>query len=202
MKDLLLLCADADMKAVLEAVIKRLIERRRIAGISYDIKIAYRRDPEVYKKAYEIVRSKSHECKKCLVLFDYEGSGATSPVASVECEVARKIIANSDWSKEDVEVIVIEPELEIWIWKGWNHFYEVTEKSHSEVCQWVRNKNISESSFKPLAPKNLFEKFCRYFNVKKSAANYKKISEKASLENCKDRAFNNLINTLTNWFPP
>jgi len=202
MKDLFILCADSDMKSVLESLIKRLTERQKIREISYEIIRAYGRDSGVYKKAHELVRGKDSEYEKCLVLFDYKGSGARKPVADTEDEVKNNIIRNSNYSQDDVEVIVIDPELEIWIWKGWIHFHRLSERTERrKIIEWLREHEVP-NSYKPDEPKDLFEKFCRHFRVKKSSANYRRISEKTSLRGCTDRAFNKFMNALTRWFCP
>ena len=203
MKDLSILCADSDMKSVLESLLKRLTERQEIREISYEIIRAYGRDPGVYKKAHELVRGKDREYEKCLVIFDYKGSGARKPVADTEDEVKNNIVRNSNYSQDDVEVVVIDPELEIWIWKGWKHFYKLPVRvESSEVSKWLRKNGIPEGSYKPRKPKERFEKFREHFRVQKSPANYKKISEKTSLRGCTDRAFNKFMNALTRWFRP
>ncbi len=100
------------------------------------------------------------------------------------------------------EVIVLDPELEIWIPVQSPHFVEVFANGEQNLVNQVLSKHTLNALGKPLCPKELVEEVCRLSRVPRSSALYGQLASKVSLTSCQDRAFVRLKQTLQMWFPP
>ena len=105
--------------------------------------------------------------------------------------------------KDRVEVIVFEPELEIWIWlESINTAKAMGWDSYLELRKWLEiNKLWNENAPKPKRPKEALEQALRAKKIPRSSSIYKEIAETVSLNKCQEPSFKKFKDVLLNWFP-
>ena len=98
--------------------------------------------------------------------------------------------------------MVIDPELDIWVWADSSHVAEQLGWKRRELMSWLeRNHYIVPPSVKPRRPKEVLEAALVTKKQKpRSSSLYKTLAEKVSLTSCTDRAFLKLRATLQQWF--
>jgi hypothetical protein len=137
-----------------------------------------------------------------LLVLDFEGSGSElSDAKALEAELDHQL--SVQW-QGTAKAIVIEPELDVWVWG--------TENALETAIQWPTGKNVREwcrsqgfvfeQNGKPKRPKEALEAALRVPGLPRSSALYQRIAEKISLRYCDDEAFIRLREQLTDWFPP
>ncbi|NLH73612.1 MAG: hypothetical protein GX456_11210 [Verrucomicrobia bacterium] len=200
-KDLVVLVADKDM----EYAVRGILTRRPALGIrpvTADIFTHSERDPGCYLRSHTFLRSMLSEYSKAIVLFDHDGCGAEEKTREeLEAEVEGKLAATG-W-KDRSRVIVLNPELEVWIWSDSPHVPEVLgwKSPASELPLRLKQEGYwREGEAKPHAPKEAMEAALRTAHRPRSSSIYLQLAEKVSLERCTDAAFVKLKNTLREWF--
>ena len=116
MKDLFVLTADADMKAVFEAILRRP-EALGIRPIDSFVDRHLWRDPGVFSKGPEFIRRTipKNDYRHFILAFDHDGSGCKK--APDECAGTVQERLDSFTFTGRSAVIVITPELEEWLWR-------------------------------------------------------------------------------------
>ena len=113
-KDLLVLVADRDMELALRELLKRPLALG-IRNLSFDFYLHPNRDNGCFTSAHEFLRAFPGQYRYTLIVFDKAGSGQEQrTISEIEGDLKSRLSKNG-W-KNKSEVIVIEPELEIWIW--------------------------------------------------------------------------------------
>ncbi|MYA89911.1 MAG: hypothetical protein F4X97_15910 [Boseongicola sp. SB0662_bin_57] len=203
MKDLFVLAADADI----EATMRDLLNRRRPALGIRDIKFTMirhmHRDPGCRREAAKVASSyiNDHEC--ALVLFDKDGSGDEGTERQLIQNAVEEDLRRSGWENRS-KAIVIEPELETWVWSasanvgkvlGWN-------EGTVELRKWLGEQGLwPDDNAKPPNPKSALERAMKRKNLSPNALTFKALAERVSLQNCQDPAFLEVRETLQGWFP-
>ncbi len=203
-KDLLVIVADLDAENVMLSLLERH-QAFQIKKVSYEILRHPGRDPGCRGKGVDFSRTFCRQYDHLLLMFDHEGSGAEKQTPE---ELEKKLeagLAGNGWEDNRAAVIVIQPELETWVWGN--------SKQVDQVCGWgtripslrqwlVAEGDIETEQSKPKDPKTTFKKVLSNAKPPKqfSAAIFRELGEKVSFKNCQDRAFNKLQATLCNWF--
>jgi len=200
-KDLVFLAADQSMELAVSALLRRRTELG-IRDITFQSFAHPRRDPGCRREAHDFLRRESHRFSNCLVIFDREGCGRDDPVEKLEAEVERNLGANG-WEGR-CRVVVIVPELDIWVWSPSPALDQLFERSGNPG--WLRTflegqGYWSPGDAKPGRPKEAFEAALRAAGKARSAAHYGSLAERLPFESCRDPAFQRLRSTLRSWFP-
>ena len=118
-------------------------------------------------------------------------------------DIAEKLV-HSGWTRERFEIIVIEPELENWIWQDSPHLADVFGfKLHNSLKMWLQEQGAwSANDTKPARPKEAVELTLRAAGTPVSASLYRELASKIGIKNCSDPAFQRLCERLRDWFPP
>jgi len=197
MKDLVLLVADADMREAFNALLQRE-GSLGISRVSYDIFVHPRRDSGVMREGLLFLSELGfpHVYARAFLVLDAEWGG--SPGASQIRHDLQTKIEQRCWT-DRVKPIVIDPELEQWVWVPsphvaqvlrWGSFREM--RGYLERCGfWPAGQS------KPLNPKEAFERTRR---VPRSPALFKSLAQTVSLKHCNDPAFSEFVSTLRLWF--
>lgn len=205
-KSLVVLVADGNMYATLKGLFQQPAALGiRISPSDVDIFIHPRRDPGVYRGAPDFLRPYIQDYDYALVMFDRVGCGIeeagkrrkTKPVAELQEEV-RKRLERNGW-KGRCQVIIIDPELEIWLWIS------------SPSVAWLFQIDFKEwlaliGSSKPNSPKESLEKLLEKQRIPRSSSLYEDLAKTIAegeawrLQKCNDPAFQCLQNTLQQWF--
>ena len=200
MKDLVLLVADKNAQFALMGALGRP-EALGIMPIQFEFRVHPGRDGGVRKSGPELLAHERRRFKHGLLVMDLEGSGSELPGAS-ELEVTLDDRMRPLWN-DSAKAIVIQPELDVWVWGSDNSIEEVIEwPSGIGLRDWLRDADFSvDGNGKPSRPKEAIEAALRKLGLPRSSALYKRIAEKISLRKCTDRAFLRLRNQLCEWFP-
>ena len=107
------------------------------------------------------------------------------------------------WARERCAVVVIEPELEAWLWQDNPHVAEVLRyRSEPGLRALLTQQGFWETTMpKPARPKEAVEYVLRRTRRPRSSALYAEIASKVSVAGCVDVAFQHLAETLRLWFP-
>ncbi|GAB4338519.1 MAG: hypothetical protein Kow0099_12660 [Candidatus Abyssubacteria bacterium] len=159
-----------------------------------------RNDPGCYHDSHNFLRPHLNRYDHALVVFDYAGCGQAGTSESI-AQIVQERLLQTGW--RSAEVVVIEPELEMWIWSD-----------SSEVSQclgWI-NQSTDLKSFlfsqdlwkendpKPCDPKKALETVLFRMNKPRSSTIYYELARRVSFNRCTDSAFNRLREILKTWF--
>jgi hypothetical protein len=112
--DLVVLVPDRNTEATVEGLLKRT-ESLQIRPLTCRILVHPEKDPGCRLHGHELLRINLHQYRFALMIFDLEGSGAeNSSKDELEKECEEKLV-NSGWGQRGA-VIVVEPELDVWVW--------------------------------------------------------------------------------------
>jgi hypothetical protein len=199
MKDLFVVVADKSAELVLKGILPRH-ESLRIRPLEFDIYTHPGRDGGARKNGTDLLAVKRRQYQHGLLLFDFEGSGAEAKTAVLlENELDSKLVCH--W-ENNAKVIVIEPELDTWIW-GVNEIIQnsIGWNQPANIRDWLRTQGFQfDHAGKPLRPKEAIERALRASRQPMSAALYGEIARQISLEKCTDSAFARLRASLQKWF--
>lgn len=201
-KDLIVLVADGHQEQTVATLLTRRQPSLGIRQISIDIDSDIRphpnRDPGVFHGAGSFLADLAGLYQHALVLIDAEWG-----VLSAE-EIEEKIqddLNRNGWKGRSA-VVVIDPELEIWVWSASPHVPSLFG------TDWETIKNLGyqtghwqEGETKPSRPKELLVEVLRRTKTKYSAALYRQLAEKVSLRGCQDDSFRRFREILQGWFP-
>lgn len=203
MKDLIVAVADSYQEEVINELLPRLTLTHNISTLDFDIIRNPGHDAGSYNNSQDLLRPFVNQYSFCLVIFDYEGSGIESKKSREEAErdVEYKLTLNG-WDDRCC-CIVIEPELENWMWINSPHVEDAIgwDNQTESLYNWARAEGfILRNESKPLRPKETLENALRFIRTAKSASIYRRIAKRASYRDCSDPAFLKLTRTLENWF--
>jgi hypothetical protein len=198
--DLVILVADKNM----EFAIKGAIERHQalaISPISFQIRSHSGRDGGVRATGASLLRLERRRFRHALMVLDFEGSGAQEQNALALERVLDEDLC-SDWG-DAAKAIVIDPELDIWMWGSDNALQEVFRWTESRpIREWLIQHSFKLStSGKPIRPKEALIAVLRECGHPRSSANYFRVASKISLSRCTDHSFQRFRKQLQKWFP-
>lgn len=207
MSDLFILVADLDIENVIKTLIDRLAKRNSISLPNYWIDKHPNSDPGCFSEGVDFLRETNIRArfKHLLIVFDKEGSGRETWSAERISEDLVKRLVQSGWEENLVSCIVLEPEIENWIWTDSSHTPEAMGwgKNLDELKTWLKEKKNFRflSNGKPERPKEAAlaatkEKRIRFNQI------HQQIAEKVSLELCSSPSFLRTKECLETWFPP
>lgn len=158
-KDLIILLADQNMRDCIEGLIPKLPHALNVSPFTYDIFVHSNRDPGCRTQSPAFLASFQNKYRFGLVIFDKEGCGRELLSRSeLETEVEESL-ALTGWG-DRAKVVVIEPELENWIWVKSPRLAEIINWDNIQsLYQWLTDQNyLSDGKEKPVSPKEAFEK--------------------------------------------
>jgi hypothetical protein len=100
------------------------------------------------------------------------------------------------------KAIVVEPEIDAWMWGNEAHLRELLEWKFPEgIRDWLVTQGfVFTDNGKPQRPKEAFEAASRRANKPRSSRQYRLNAERVSLQRCDDPAFQRLRATCLQWF--
>lgn len=112
-------------------------------------------------------------------------------------------ISGAGWDQESFRVIVIDPELEEWIWqRNVNIANAIGFRSQTEM---LADPHVKEAwpndRRKPINPKETLDAVLRKNRIPRTSSLYETLTGRASIRGCADPAFNELREALQQWFP-
>jgi hypothetical protein len=135
-------------------------------------------------------------------MFDREGCGSASSCEELEARVEQQLRVNG-W-EDRASAIVIDPELEIWMWGNWSVLQDCVGWRIGSISlrEWLINQKLmDDAETKPAHPKETLERVLRQTRKPRSGALFASMGEKVDTSGCMDGAFLKLKSTLQRWFP-
>lgn len=199
MKDLVILVADKNMQFAMQGALSRP-QALGVRALTYEFRSHMGRDGGVRTTGASVLSREKVRFRHALMLLDHEGCGQESAsVQHLEAELNHQLAVV--WG-EHAKAIVIEPEVDIWLWGADNALREALRwPQEGLIRDWLRQQGFEFSAEgKPLRPKEALEAMRRIHKQPRSSALYQKITEKISLQKCTDPAFLRLKAHLQTWF--
>lgn len=198
--DLIILAADADLMAGLNSLLPRH-ESLGIKQIKYEMKCNPLHDSCSDNEIINFFRPFNKTHRYALVVFDLHGCGRENKTpVEIEGEIT-KLLEINGW-KDRCSAIVIEPELESWVWSdspetakclGW-------DKSE-ELRDWLESTGrLATGETKPADPKTAYVEALRKVGKRKSASIFGMLGSSLGISRCVDPSFARLRRILTDWF--
>jgi hypothetical protein len=159
-------------------------------------------DGGIHRRAHELLRRFLHSHQNAVVMLD-KNFGGRLPAAVVRGEILHNLLHNG-WSAECVEVVVIDPELEVWLWQRGNLHVTRAFRYNGPVSleSFLEAAGFwSTTASKPARPKEAARLLIRQYNAGVPMVVYSRIIENISVRGCQDPAFNLLASALRRWFP-
>jgi hypothetical protein len=200
--DLIMLVPGMDERECFDALLSSRRPSLGIRAVRYKILVHTRRDSGCFHEAPAVLQPFLNRANYCLVVLDHEGSGQEKRPASDVAADLKKRLEDSGW-KDRAEVLVLEPELESWVWSDSPHVDEVLGWAghQPDLRQWLKQRGLwTQGAPKPNRPKECLEAALRQVRVIRSSAIYRELAERVGLERCKDRAFHAFKRIVQAWF--
>jgi hypothetical protein len=201
MKDLIVLADDKSMKLVMEALLGRAVHLR-LRAISFDAVAHPENDPGIRLRAHNFLRSQLRNYGYAIAICDRSGSGRENlSREKIEERIEAGLQANG-WENRAI-AIVIDPELENWMWGDWNVSSEALRwvDAHG-LREWLIEQDLlSSGRAKPKDPKRALKCAAKCSGKRWSSSIHQQIAAQARIDGCTDPAFLKLRSNLQNWFP-
>lgn len=157
-------------------------------------------DPGVWKNAHELLRLKRATHRNALIILDNSWEGSPG-VAQIEKDIGGNM-TGSGWPRGQFEVVVIDPELESWIWQ--DHVHVETAFGHAgppSLRQRLRDSDLwPDGGRKPTDPKLAVEAVQGWYRFGPPSPVFAEIAMKVSVKGCVDPAFQKMLRALKGWF--
>ncbi len=201
-QELVIVVADRNI----EAAISGILERNHSLGIkavNYKIYTHFHRDPGCRQEAHLLLLPYIQNFKHAIVIFDREGCGQEH-LSREELEtMVEQNLAATGWQERAI-ALVLDPELEIWVWKDSPHVDAALGWGGKQpnLRTWLRqNGYLREGDQTPQRPKEAMEAALRIVRKPRSSATYHQLALTVGLRDCNNPTFIKLRNTLQRWFP-
>ncbi|MBN2291082.1 MAG: hypothetical protein JXM70_01580 [Pirellulales bacterium] len=201
-QDLVVLAADKNIEFAVRGIISRN-QSLQIREIEVTFLRHPRKDPGCLKDPLSYLQFYCESHRYALVLLDHEGSGAEEKKReAIETQI--EALLNKNGWNDRAAAIVIEPELEAWVWSDSPHVEEKLgwANSSKKLRDWLRENTTfwPADQAKPVRPKEAVEKALREVRKPRSSAIYQDLAKTVSLTGCSDPAFAKLTGKLREWF--
>jgi hypothetical protein len=201
--DLVVLVPGKDERETIDGLLSARRQSLGMAEIRYELLVHPRRDAGCFHEAPAVLQPFLRRARHALVLFDFEGSGQEARTAQQVTEDLQFRLASDGW-EDRVAVVVIDPELEIWLWAdsprvetelGWTGRDRPLREWLHEKGWWGMERR------KPEKPKEALERTLREVRIPRSSAIYGRLARRVGLRQCQDPSFHRLLEILRTWFP-
>ena len=200
-QDVIILVADKDMEQTVIGICSRPAALS-VRGFSYRVLVHPARDPGCLLEGVDFLRPFQRQFSHAMILFDRMGCGREGQSgAELEAHVEQKLTL-SGWEARSA-AIVIDPELELWVWSDSPHVEQVLgwQGRQPDLRHWLQDRSFLASGvLKPDRPKEAMEDALRNVRLPRSSALYRQLAQQVSLSRCTDESFLKLRKTLQTWF--
>ena len=204
MKDLLVLTADPTMQRTIQTLLAERRDAMGISAITVDIQTHRHRDSGCRTSPGAVINPLRNRYRKSMVVFDFHGSGERRRTAAeLEFDLEQEL-ANAGWGRDEIAVIIIDPELESWVFGASSRHLEssVNWSQPQSIRDWLElHGHTSHGDPKPSDPQIALDEMLRLHGKRRSRRFFADLARKVSLARCQDRAFQKFRDTLQRWFP-
>ena len=205
MRELVILVADGTMAAVFRAFFGRERWDLTLQCAQFDLwpeedifHDPLHTDGGVHKSAQELLRPYLNTHSRAMVVLDQQFGGEL-PAAEVRQDILARLHQNG-WN-DRCEVVVINPELEVWLWQNSPHVEQAVGFSGSLRQHLQDNGKWPAGAPKPLEPKEAMQALVKAKKPLKTQVVYSRIARSVSIHGCRDQSFDLFANTIRHWFP-
>jgi hypothetical protein len=202
--DLVVLVADKNMRFALEGLLTRH-QSLKIHSIAAQVLIHPRHDSGALLECHEFLRLWQRRASYALVVFDRDDR-PDPPLRGELEDIVEKRLAESGW-RDRSAAVVIDPELEAWLWSDSPHVaaalrWSAANVPNTSLEQWlVQAGHLEVNQRKPRRPKEAVEAVLELSKTPPSSSIFREIAERVSFQRCTDPAFLKLRSVLARWFP-
>lgn len=200
MQDLIVLVADKNMEMAVRGLLSRP-EALGIRPVTFEIVCHSQRDPGVRRNASAFLQPYRSDSRYALVMFDRQGCGDEEKTAQQLEAAVQDQLDQSGWRDRSV-VIVLDPELEVWVFTASSHVVKVLAGGDGDLWGQVVARYGGGVGRKPERPKEAVEEVLQRRGIPRSSALYYQLATRVSLKGCQDPAFHKFREALRRWFPP
>ena len=200
--DLFVLVADQDMLQAVNGLLLRP-QSLKMTPIEFDVRRHPGRDSGCRVGAADYLRAFLRSYRFALVMFDLAGSGSRKSRVETQHEVEEKLNLKG-WERR-AKVIVIEPELEAWVWGMSQRIPEILGWSdeYGELRRWLHEQGLwPENCRKPPDPKEAMRRTMQQSRARKSPRKFFELASATTVKGCRDPSFGEFKQVLRSWFPP
>jgi hypothetical protein len=201
--DLVVLVADSDAEWTLQTLLESRTQALGIRRIRAKVIRDPRHDPSVFRHGPELLRAYLAHAGYALALLDREGSGREHQQTAQEMEDdIEERLAQDGWADEHgfrAAAIVLDPELEVWVWSSSPHVARVIGLEQAQLEEVLAGFPANPAG-KPECPKKALEAALKRSRRPRSSRIFQELAEQVSLR-ANERAFDKLRQTLQTWFP-
>src|SRR6266436_3081128 len=158
-------------------------------------------DGGIHRRAHMLLRRYTRSHQNAVVMLDKKFGGQL-PAAVVREEIRNNLLHNG-WSAECVEVVVIDPELEVWLWQRRNPHIARAFRYNGAISleEFLEAEGFWPSAaVKPPKPKDAAHLLLRRYRAGVPMVVYRLTIEHISVSGCQDPAFSRLVGALRRWF--
>jgi hypothetical protein len=201
LKDLICLVADKDCEQTIQALLTRY-KALGIRQLAADIIKHPDHDSGCCLQGPVLLRQFQRRYDHGLVIFDRDGSGMEKQSREAIEETIEKELRKAGWGNR-AAVVVIEPELESWIWSRSPLVEQVLGWAgrSPNLWHWLEEQRfLGPQSSKPEQPKEAMDEAIWTVCKPHSSSLFRSLAERVSVVNCVDPAFVKLKKVLQEWF--
>jgi len=201
-KDLIVLTADKHAQFTMRSLLMRH-HALGIRPIEFDIFVHPFRDPGCLRESGTFLSVFRDSYEYALVVFDRVGCGRENDSREVLEGDVESAMKKSGWAQSCAAAIVLDPELEIWIWSDSPQVDEALgwHQQSPDLRSWLRKKQyLTPNALKPAQPKEAMISALRKVRRAQSSSIFQVLAETVSVERCSDAAFAKLKAILKSWF--
>ncbi len=203
MKDLVCVVADKQIRAAIEGLLQRP-SALGIRRVEAEILLHPTHDSGCYANPADILRTARRDAKHALIVLDYAWDGVPAASgAELEERIAERLgrTGLAGWAVP----VVIEPELETWVFSDSPHVPEVLgwKGPSSTFRKTLEERDLWKAAdAKPADPRAALEYILKRTGRSRSSSLYRRLAGRVNTAGCRDRAFLRLKGLLQDWFPP
>ena len=194
-KDLIVLVADISQEKTISTLLERRCRLSAISLPSFDIYRHAENDPGVYNKAGVFLSIFADLYRYSLVIVDAAWDGCPSSAEEIATHIQAGLDYNG-WLNRSA-VVVINPELEIWVWSSSPHVPKILGTDWATVRRIGESRNYwGTGELKPHSPKELYLDILRISKKRQSSAIFAELAQKVGIQRCHDESFTQLCQVL------
>ena len=198
MRDLILLVPDKNTEYTVRCALSRPAALG-IRQLDFQLLVEQGRDGGVRRRGSQVLGVQQARFSHALLLLDYEGCG--SHVSPVELEAELDKALSMRWG-DRAKAIVIDPEVDVWMWGAETHLRSMVDwRDPEDIRPWLESQAFAfTADGKPVRPKEALDAAFRRAQTPRSSARYEQAARRISLTRCKDEAFLRLRASVVEWF--
>jgi hypothetical protein len=198
MRDLVLLVPDKNTEFTVRGALTRH-QALGIREIDFQIFVEQGRDGGVRRRGTQVLTVLVKRFSHALMVFDHEGCGSDVAAGVLEAQLDNALSAV--WG-DRAKAIIIEPEVDVWMWGSETHLRTTMNWQFPEsIRSWLATQLFTfNEDGKPVRPKEALDAAFRRAGVPRSSARYEHVAQRISLANCTDPAFLRFRASVVGWF--